>query len=279
MKDIKIVVEDLFDGHTISTGRCGPKYLILVCIHGNETCGLEAILSLSESGELGELLTSGELTVLLGNKEAYLRNQRIINRDLNRSIGRVDLNNDYERDRAVLVETFIKSADFVLDIHSTSSPSPSHAIPCENKDSEHLAQKLCTNYMVTKIAHLTVEGGTTMDFAKTQNTCAVTVECGQHDEVSAVDTAINCIRKFLQGCEEQCKDQLECKGSIEVKEGFSFNKPYSGFDFIKYNEKVAQDSSGDIVCPFPQGAFIVMPNRNPVVGEEAFYWAVRLECE
>lgn len=278
MKQSTFTVEDLFDGYVISSEQAGPNYLILVCVHGNETCGLDAILSLRDSGELFELVNQGSLTILLANKEAYLLNERIINRDLNRSIGMSNISYPYEKERANLVASCIANADFVLDIHSTSSPSPSHTIPCENIASERLAQSLCTSYMVSKLVHLTIEGGTTMDFAKAEGCCAVTVECGQHQDESTVLTAKSCIRKFLQGHADQCKIQLECKGSIEVKEGFKFERKFSGFDFVEYNQKVAQDNTGSIVCPFLEGAYIVMPNLNPELGEEAFYWAVKLPC-
>ncbi|MCO4780973.1 MAG: succinylglutamate desuccinylase/aspartoacylase family protein [Candidatus Cloacimonetes bacterium] len=280
MSEATFAVEDLFDGYEISSDKAGPKYLILVCIHGNETCGVEAILALRDSGELFNLVQKGALTILLANKQAYLSKTRIVNRDLNRSIGKLDLSHSYEKERARLVASLIEKADYILDIHSTSLPSPSHAIPCHNNTSELLASSLCIQYMVTKLAHLTVEGGTTMDYAKSVNTCAVTVECGQHDDKSAIETAKNCIRNFLQDQQLiQCKLQLECKGSIEVKEGFQFIQKFKGFDFIKYKQQVAHDSMGQILCPFKQGAYIVMPNLNPQIGEEAFFWAVKTSSD
>ena len=277
MSFTKFTIEDLYQGVTLTFSEEGPSYSILVCVHGNETCGLKAIMSLQESGDLYFFLKKGSLSILLANKEAYQKNQRIIHCDLNRSIGKENLSYPYERKRAILVENLIRNSDYTLDLHSTSSPSPSHAIPCDKICSEEISKSLPVDYVVKRVAHLTVEGGTTLDFARDNDRCAITVECGQHEDPQSVETAQRCIQQFLL-CQSNCNPDiivLECDASVEVKEGFSFSREFSGFDFVDYQVEVATDENGSILTDYPNGAYIVMPNSNPKIGEEAFYWAIK----
>ncbi|PCJ19601.1 MAG: hypothetical protein COB02_07595 [Candidatus Cloacimonadota bacterium] len=269
-------IEDLYDGITISSGNDGNNYLILICIHGNETCGLEAILSLQKSGELKSLLKSGTLSILLANPKAYEQKRRYINCDLNRSIAKNDLKFDYEIQRSKIVEKYIENADFVLDIHSTSGPSVSHALPCDLSCSENFAKTLPVNYLITKLAHLTVEGGTTLDFAKKQNSCAVTIECGQHEDKKSIEVAISCIKQLfnLKALINPSLIMLECLKSFEVKKGFLFKQNFSCFDFVKYGQEIASDDLGTITCTNLDGGYIIMPNSSPKIGEEAFFWAI-----
>jgi succinylglutamate desuccinylase len=271
----KFTVQDLYAGVFLDYAETGPKTLVLVCSHGNEICGLKAVMALQDSGELDSVLEQGSLQIILGNPLAYEAGQRALNYDLNRSIGKKDLEFSYERKRAKLIEEAIESSDLTLDLHSTSMPSASHALPCETPQAENLASSFPVKYLVTKMAHLTVEGGTSLDWAKKKSRAAIAIECGQHSEESAVQTAMNCIRHLthLSHPSTQEPTKLECTQAIEVCSNFQFTRKVSGFDFFEYRAQVGKDDSGLITCPYKDGAYLIMPNSDPKPGEEAFYWA------
>lgn len=48
------------------------------------------------------------------------------------------------------------------------------------------------------------------------------------------------------------------------------------FGRFEEGEVVAEDEDGEIRCPFPEGALLVMPTQLPVEGEEAWLWGLPL---
>lgn len=213
----------------------GPRHvLVLVGIHGNEPCGVEAarlILqrhclftrrSTAGSSSSGLLATkeelddntnwtiplaslSGEITIefVVGNPKAVAANKRFLQRNLNRLLDVHVLCDEtikedgYEIQRARVVYEAIRHSDAVLDIHSVSSDSDPFAIPASTDASEELAQQLPVSYVVESLAHCTAEGGTSMDCALVHDVPAVCVECGQHSHVDIVARAADVISTFL----------------------------------------------------------------------------------
>lgn len=125
---------------------------MIVGIHGNESCGLDAMKMMLQrkalfSGDadvkkedldandnwnqpFDELFDSMTIEVLVGNPKAVEMNTRFLKKNLNRLFDIHMLCNDasaeeegytYELQRAKLIAESIRCADFVLDIHSTSS--------------------------------------------------------------------------------------------------------------------------------------------------------------
>jgi predicted deacylase len=92
-----------------------PKVLLNVCTHGNERVGLkiaEYFLNLKT--------IKGELVIHIANKKAVAAQKRYIDSDLNRVFpGRP--NGNYEEVLAYQLTPFIKSFDYVFDIHSTET--------------------------------------------------------------------------------------------------------------------------------------------------------------
>jgi len=89
------------------------KILLVIATHGNEKIGLKVAKEI-------EKLNIDNLVVKIGNEKALKLNKRYIDQDLNRSFpGK--RNGDYEERRAFELSPIIKSADIVIDIHSTTS--------------------------------------------------------------------------------------------------------------------------------------------------------------
>lgn len=89
------------------------KILLVIATHGNEKIGLKVAKEIKK-------LNIDNLIIQVGNEGALKLNKRYIDQDLNRSFAGKE-NGNYEEKRAFELTPIIKSANLVIDIHSTTS--------------------------------------------------------------------------------------------------------------------------------------------------------------
>ena len=92
-----------------------PKIILNIATHGDEKIGLKVATAIKKLN-----LKKGEVIVNIANERAFKLNKRFIHQDLNRSFPGKKTGN-YEEKRAYKLLPIIKSADIVIDIHSTTS--------------------------------------------------------------------------------------------------------------------------------------------------------------
>ena len=214
--------------------------------------------------------------------------RRFLDVNLNRMV-REDLfnNSTYEGERAYVVAQAINQCDVMMDLHSTSAPSPAHALPMDDFESIQLASRMPVSYVIKHLAHTTPGKATTLDWAKRKGKIGFGVECGQHDEKETVENAKNCIRALI--CLISKRDMrgfgfrqpviLNCYENETVRKGFKFIRNFSAFERVPYGVVIAVDEVvGPISSKFPDGTYLVMPTKKPIIGEEAFYYAERDNC-
>ncbi|KAL3798580.1 hypothetical protein HJC23_011884 [Cyclotella cryptica] len=295
----------------------GPRrVLVLVGIHGNEQCGVEAVkimlqrkalftgdadvrsqdLDVNDNWKqpMDELFDRMTVEILLGNPQAVEMNTRFMKKNLNRLFDIHMLCNDasaeeegymYELQRAKLIAESIRCADIVLDIHSTSADVGSFALPSSMALSEQLAKCLPVKYVVESLAHMTLDGGTTLDCALLHDVPGICVECGQHSHPDVVSRAAAIISSFLimqvsvedglQPCVKKTDRPIvmKCDNAERVQPGFEWLNQFPEFSFVpEYTPVFRTSERGDVLAP-EGGAYIVMPTSSPVVGEEALFWA------
>lgn len=91
------------------------KILLNILTHGDEMIGLAV------AKEIQKLpVTKGEIVVHIANERAYKEKKRFIDQDLNRSFPGKRGGN-HEEKLAARITPVVKSADIVIDIHSTTS--------------------------------------------------------------------------------------------------------------------------------------------------------------
>jgi predicted deacylase len=247
----------------------GPSLAILGGIHGNEPCGVRALEKLEAFLVSGELkVKSGSLTLIRGNIEALQVNKRFITQNLNRLFKKNNgLGPCYELLRAEQLKPLLRAADYILDIHSTSQPSPPFIL-CEEPDTE-FARSLNIRWIVLGWAALDPSlDGDTCTWAARHGRKAVTLECGQHEDPSASGVAIAAAIRVLS-----------CLGMIESPHrhfdgaaptvlqlyhahilrdgGFVYSRKYQGFDVVHAGECIGTDASGAYSAP--QAGHIVLP--------------------
>ena len=91
------------------------KIILNIATHGNERIGQKVAKELDKLN-----IDKNTLIVQIANERAFKLHKRFIDQDLNRSFPGKKIGN-YEEKRAYELSPIIKSADIVIDIHSTTS--------------------------------------------------------------------------------------------------------------------------------------------------------------
>ena len=167
---------------TLGTGR--PRYTIVACVHGDETCGWHAFNRLKASGAT----LKAPLKFILANKRAFKLGRRFCDVDLNRVMpGDADSDHHEERLAARLVRE-VKGTT-VLDFHSTESRGCPYAIVTGTDDASRQLARSTGLDRVVDMSYL--PGGIT------RTVPGVAIECGYHDDEDAATTAHRILRHFL----------------------------------------------------------------------------------
>lgn len=91
-------------------------------MHGDEYGSLPAFIKAIEDLINQKLKYGGKVTFTLGNVDAFKKNVRFIEEDLNRAFHSFD-NSTIERRRAKQIASIIKKANFFCDFHQTIGPT------------------------------------------------------------------------------------------------------------------------------------------------------------
>ena len=225
-----------FRSTTFSGPQPGTKLIVLGAVHGNETCGTQAIQRMLAEFESGQRqLCRGSVTfVPVANPLAYAKQARSGDRNLNRCLFPNAQPQDYEDRIANWLCPLLAAHDVLLDLHSFHTDGDPFALmgPLDNNGAlqpfahaaaeEALALRLGVHRFVdgwletyaSGIAHrqqhpahypatlppaqLDVRYGIgTTEYMRTRGGWGITLECGQHDEAQAPAVAYQAIANTL----------------------------------------------------------------------------------
>ncbi|MEY4904559.1 MAG: succinylglutamate desuccinylase/aspartoacylase family protein [Bacteroidota bacterium] len=290
----------------------GALVIVFGAMHGNEPAGVRALELLFKMLEVEPITKpnfrfQGKLLGLIGNSRAFARQQRFLNKDLNRqwtetTLERIETINfealsEEEQEIAELcaiiqheIQTYQPTKVIVLDIHTTSSEGGIFVVPSEAEDSLGLATTLQAPVVKGLLNGLI---GTSIQFFNTVRlgvpTIALCFEAGQHDAPLSVNCSIaaivNCLRAI--GCinnkdvETQHDKILRSfsKGlpkvttffyrhAIQPNDGFEMLPNFHNFKKIQQGEIIATSKNGNICAP--ETCRILMPLYQKQ-GEDGFF--------
>lgn len=220
------------DTFTFSGARQGVKLVVLGAVHGNETCGTQAIHRLIGELKAGAVcIIQGSLTLVpIANPRAYARGQRHADRNLNRSMKYREIPRNYEDHVANVLCPLLAQNDVLLDLHSFQGEGRPFVMlgPRDNQESveafarageeEWLAMHLGPSRIVegwmtayttgvskrfaatnsdAEIGEQMSNGIGTTEFMRAAGGYGVTLECGPHSEPNAPAVAYRAIRQTL----------------------------------------------------------------------------------
>lgn len=212
----------------------GPRLIVLGAVHGNETCGTEALLRLRDALHGGSLqLLRGQLTLVpVCNPLAFARAQRVGERNLNRRLLPTAQPREYEDHIANWLCPLLAQHDVLLDLHSFHTAGEPFAMlgPLDNRgplepfahaaEEEQLARALGVRRFVDGWLDTYARGverrrqrqqlggspdldchsdygvGTT-EYMRRVGGYGVTLECGQHHDPAAPRLAWQAVNHTL----------------------------------------------------------------------------------
>jgi predicted deacylase len=300
----------------------GARLIVLGAVHGNETCGTQAIQRVMAEIRTGTLhIVAGSVTLVpVTNPLAYMRKQRMGDRNLNRNLYPQPAPTDFEDHVANWLCPLLAQHEVLLDLHSFHTPGEPFVMlgPDNNTGSlepfaqaareEALALRLGVCRLVDgwldtyaagvqrRVTQHPIEaesrglntdpryGVGTTEYMRSVGGCALTLECGQHEDPSAPQVAYRAILNTLAhlGLIAQpapsavaTPEALRLYQVIDkVHADDAFSRPWASFDPVAAGELIGVRQDGSEVVADDDG-FIVFPNPKALPGQEWFYLARR----
>jgi predicted deacylase len=289
---------DLGDSHLecyeLGASKAGPRLLVFGAIHGNETCGPEALNRLRRDFESGALeLRSGSLRwVPICNPEAYRLNKRYIEENLNRVFTPVSSPTSYESRLAQSLCKAFQDVDYFLDLHSMQSLGDPFVFLNEpTQDSREFCEALKVSYVLEGWPEAyrsfpQFKSFCTQTFADQLKIPNALVECGQHGTSDSADVGYKSVLRALSflGMIESSEilksdslsevTQLKCITMKDIvfreNEGDRLSRDWKNFDPISQGDLLAIRASGEELRA-PYNGFMILPSPDSTVGVEFYY--------
>jgi predicted deacylase len=271
---------------TLDSGRPGRHIVLCALMHGNEICGAVALDRLFRAKIAP---ARGQLTLVFANIDAYRSFDptdptvsRYLDEDMNRLWDATILDGkrmSAELRRARALRPIFESADWLLDLHSMQYASTPLALAGTTPKSLELARRIgLPGLIVRDKGH--AAGPRLRDFGDFNRPAAapvaLLVECGQHWEHAAAETALGVTRRFLAASGildafESARILAEAvppQRVIDVTEAvtvasddFRFLADYRGLEIIpKAGTVIARDGGREIATPYDD-CVLIMPSR------------------
>jgi predicted deacylase len=296
----------------------GVRLIVLGAVHGNETCGTRAIERVIGDIDRGALtLQAGRVTwVPVANPLAYEKRRRTGDRNLNRHLVPTAAPREYEDHVANWLCPLLAEHDVLLDLHSFQSASAPFVMvgPQDNDGTlepfrlaareEALAvrlgvQRAVDGWLSTYAAgqarrrewasrqHVVIDadpryGIGTTEYMRSVGGCALTLECGQHDDPQAPEVAYRAIRntlahlRLVDAPDPPPVPRLEglrlCEVVPRLHADDAFVQTWRSFDAVRADQPIAKRHDGsDLRAPFD--GYVVFPNPLAEPGHEWYYLA------
>ena len=271
----------------------GPCLLILGAIHGNEICGpvaMNRIMAEIESGAL-QLKHGRAVFIPICKPRAYAQNVRFIERNLNRNLVPMAEPDCYEAVLGNLLCPYLEACDVLVDLHSTSGIGPSYVfIDPADADNMAFGAALGADWIVSNFAGAIAASGAkddnpnwatgTTEYARSQGAMSLTLECGQHLDPHAPETAYRAIIRalvYLGMLEDAPIFQPSISRHVALEKCWfftdagTFTKAWTNLESVKAGALIAMRGNGEELRA-PHDGIIVLPRPAPEPNSEWFYF-------
>lgn len=253
----------------------GQTSIILVGVHGNEICGVEAMDQILPNLKI----ETGKVLIAYANPKAIEQKVRFTETNLNRmflpesEISEED-KNSYEYSRAQYLKRFLSQADALLDVHASSNTKSIPFIICE-RNSKKITDSLPIETVVYGFD--AVEPGGTDYYMNSIGKIGVCVECGNMEDPKSTENAIESIYTFLK---IQGHISGETPTPVEQKliqmyylhkaktDNFTLAKPFDDFESLTAEQFIAHD--GDEEIKTDRESIIIFAKNSTEIGREVF---------
>jgi predicted deacylase len=283
----------MIKGEVFDTGMPGPRLLVLGAVHGDEHCGTEGINRIIP--ELGrediKLLNGKVVFVPICNLEAFMRNVRYVESNLNRDMVVTQFPKTHEQEIANHLVPLIESCDVLLDLHSyhrggapfaiINEAAPRYTQYAASLNSSWIISGWTKAYLASAPKNFerspTEHIGTT-ECAYYKGALDVTLECGQHLDPLAPNVAYEGIVRALGhlGMAENFLPPAQMPQVAEMSRVFysdgdgQFAKNWTHLEFVQAGTLIAKRSNGENISIEKDGV-VILPRPDAPKGDEWFY--------
>lgn len=257
----------------------GPTSIILVGIHGDEICGVEAIKNLLPTLRVEK----GRVFIVLGNPQAYRANRRFAEANLNRMFkpSRLISKKDkisYEYKRAKFLKKYLNQADALLDVHASFTPK-SRTFAIAEKNAGGILKYLPFDLVVSGFDK--IQPGGTDYYMNSRGKIGICVECGFLGDENSIRVAEKSIISFLKArghIRGALKPARQKKINIYVMyktktDKFRLLKPLDDFASVKKGAVIGIDGEKKIRAV--RNSLVLFARDRDKAVEEAFLLAER----
>ena len=275
----------------VSSETSGPTLICIAALHGNEPAGITGLERVLAKLGTEDPDLHGDFLCVVGNRQAVGAGQRYLELDLNRSwskervqsLRRTDgelTGEDLEqKELDEVVRQAIADARgpvYVLDIHTTSGPSPAFVV----LDDQLTNRAFALHIPVPLVIGLEEElDGTMMHYLDQMGLTTAGFEAGQHEEPVAVERAeaVAWVALAAAGLLPHGRSEVvasanrlrtDSKGlprAVEIRhrhavnngEGFGMEPGWRSFQPVRRNQPLARNDGGPITAP--ESGRILMP--------------------
>ncbi|MEZ0168145.1 succinylglutamate desuccinylase/aspartoacylase family protein [Microvirga sp. TS319] len=291
----------------------GPKLIVIGAVHGNETCGPQAILRAIDDCRADRLaIRRGEVTFLpVANMKAYRQGTREGDRNLNRDLREKTIPEDYEDRVSNHICALLREHDVLLDLHSFRGEGEPFifAGPLDNIGPTEpfryaaaegaFAARLGTAVVIhgwldvygrflkerKRLGHASrviSEGVGTTEYMRFAGGYGVTLECGSHDDPHAAEVGYTAIVNALAhlGLIDAPPPKVAAETVIQVTdifvceaEGDRLEGDWRTGDAIAAGQVIVRRTDGQAITASKDG-FIIFPNSTARPGDGLCYFGV-----
>jgi succinylglutamate desuccinylase len=254
--------------------KTGETSVIVVGVHGNESCGVDALEALLPS----LTIKKGRVIFLYGNPNAIEQKVRFIDANLNRlfrheeSLSLIE-KTSYEYIRMTVLKKYLDQSSAVLDIHASLTPESPFFIIAE-ASSKDIVKYLPAKRVISGFD--TVQPGGVDYYMNSHGKKGICVECGYFKADSSVENAKKCIEAFLivrghiEGdtlCHTQTNMNLDFMYQTQ-SDSFKLKKNFADFEHLSKGEIIGIDGEENICAPYE--GFVLFARERFRAREEAF---------
>ncbi len=260
--------------------EAGPTSIILVGVHGDERCGVQALENLLPT----LAISKGRVWIGYGNPPAIQANVRYTEANLNRMFKpnsqlSADDKKSYEYGRAKFLKKYLDQASALLDVHASFTPDTQTFIICEDNAS-NTAKYLPMDLVVSGFDR--VQPGGTDYYMNANGKIGICIECGYLGNEKSTKIAEESILAFLsaRGHIER-KTPKYSQSRIQIYDmyisktsNFMLSKSFEDFEKISEGQLIGIDGQEEVRAT--RNCIILFARNREKIGDEAFLLAVEI---
>ena len=280
-----------------------PTIIFFCCIHGNEKAGYLALQSFFKHIETFSSCIQGNLFAIFGNQEAYLREYRYIDKDLNRIWTKSHLEESRRKANVSeyhdLTEIYnllydilekSKSEVYCIDLHTTSGPTKPFIVMNDALINRKFVKQL--GYPVIFNVESFIEGAL-LNLLNDLGHVSLAFEGGEHySKESVKELKIFCYKALYHTGMVSAEDLIEMgisekyfkskharyfemvfRQNLKPNDKFEMSGNYLNFQKLKKGERIAKLNENSIYAPKSFQIFMPLYQNK---GEDGFFYVKRI---